>query len=238
MNETNNPRHIAFIMDGNGRWAKEHLLQRSQGHIAGAKALEKIIEYCHKINIEVITFYAFSTENWNRPQQEVQGLMNLFSNYLDRLYDIFKDGGEEKYKYSRICFIGNLSVFSETLQEKIRRITELSDKREYKITVNIAVNYGGRDDIVNAVNSFIKRNPNKNINEKELSQYLYTGNQPDPDLIIRTGGELRLSNFLLWQAAYAEYFSSPVYWPDFTPEKLDEALFNYKNRIRKYGGLI
>jgi undecaprenyl diphosphate synthase len=224
-------------MDGNGRWAKEHFMQRSQGHIAGAKALEKIIDYCHKINIEVITFYAFSTENWSRPKQEVAGLMNLFSGYLDRLYEMFKDGGDEKYKHSRICFLGNLSVFSDILQEKIRRIKELSDKREYKTTVNIAVNYGGRDDIVNAVNTFMKSNPNKIITEKDLSQYLYTAKQPDPDLIIRTGGELRLSNFLLWQAAYAEYFSSPVYWPDFTPDRLDEAINNFKNRIRKYGGL-
>jgi undecaprenyl diphosphate synthase len=224
-------------MDGNGRWAREHFMQRSQGHIAGAKALEKIIDYCHKINIEVITFYAFSTENWSRPKQEVAGLMNLFSGYLDRLYEMFKDGGDEKYKHSRICFLGNLSVFSDILQEKIRRIKELSDKREYRTTVNIAVNYGGRDDIVNAVNTFIKSNPNKSITEKDLSQYLYTAKQPDPDLIIRTGGELRLSNFLLWQAAYAEYFSSPVYWPDFTPDRLDEAINNFKNRIRKYGGL-
>lgn len=238
MNKSNNPRHIGFIMDGNGRWASERNLKRFQGHMEGAKALENIVEHCHKIKIEIITFYAFSTENWNRPKDEVNALLGLFSNYLDRLYTEFKDGGNEKYKNIGICFLGDLSAFSKSLNDKIRRIKDLSDKREHEMTVNIAINYGGRSDIVNAVNSFIKKNPKKYISEENLSQYLYTKNQPDPDLIIRTGGELRLSNFLIWQAAYAEFFSSPVYWPDFTPQLLDEAINNFKTRTRRYGGLV
>ncbi len=227
------PVHIGFIMDGNGRWAKAQKLLRTNGHSAGVTAMEKIIRHCGDLGVRFVTFYAFSTENWSRPKAEVDFLMNLFSSYMDKVISDIKKGTMEAH----FRFIGDLSVFGKDLRDKIDYIAENTAENAKKITVNIAVNYGGRNEIVNAVNAFISENPNKYITEKDIAERLYTGSQPDPDLIIRTAGESRLSNFLLWQASYSEIYISPVCWPDFTPDELDKALDDYGKRTRKFGGL-
>lgn len=233
LNHANIPVHIGFIMDGNGRWAKARKLMRTQGHSAGVTAMEKIIRHCGDIGVRCVTFYAFSTENWSRPKAEVDFLMNLFSTYMDNvIHDIKSDKMEANFR-----FIGDMSIFSDDFREKINYISEKTAKNSENIVVNIAVNYGGRAEIVHAVNEFIAENPNKIVTEKDISERLYTGLLPDPDLIIRTAGESRLSNFLLWQASYSEIYITPVCWPDFTPDELDKALKDYGRRTRKFGGL-
>ncbi len=229
------PIHIGFIMDGNRRWAKERGLTTPQGHKAGADALERIVEACFERGIRHITFYAFSTENWNRPAAEVSALMSLFSRYLDSLLDRWENSDKAVYHHTRICFIGDLSGFDNKFRERVDRIENLSKTKEIRMTMNIAINYGGRADILQAVNRAIREGKTE-LTEQDIDDRLYTAGQPDPDLIVRTGGEMRLSNFLLWQSSYAEYYSDSCYWPDFDGNRLDVALEVYAKRIRKFGG--
>ncbi len=231
------PAHIGFIMDGNGRWAKAKKMMRTQGHDAGVSALEMIVRHCRDVGVRCVTFYAFSTENWSRPKTEVDHLMKLFSVYMEKLIKEIKSGGLKTYEGSSVRFIGDMSVFDGEFREKIEYIKEKTSGNSENFVVNIAVNYGGRAEIVHAVNEFISENPNKIITEKDIADHLYTADLPDPDLIIRTAGESRLSNFLLWQASYSEIYISPVCWPDFTPDELDKALEDYGRRTRKFGGL-
>lgn len=225
-------------MDGNGRWATARDLKRSKGHQAGVNALDHIIQYCYDIGIKNITFYAFSTENWTRPAEEVSKLMKILTRYLRVMMDRFHHDSSELYRHTKVRFIGDLGVFNPLQRSKINRIMNQSDKVNYKMTLNIAINYGGRAEIVKSVNEYIQKNPGKKITEKDITAHLYTAGQPDPDLIIRTGGEMRLSNFLIWQAAYTEYYSTPVLWPDFNKEHLDDAIKAYQTRTRKFGGLV
>lgn len=227
------PNHIAVIMDGNGRWAKKKLLPRLIGHNKGLDSVKKIIECSIKYKIKALTLYAFSTENWKRPIKEVEGLLKLFSQSISK---------ESKKIHSndiRLKFIGDVSILTKTLQEKIKKI-EKETSRNTSLILNIALNYGGRLDIVNSVNNFYK-NKNKNktikITEKNVANGLYTKGQPDVDLLIRTGGEQRISNFLLWQIAYAELYFSKKLWPDFNEKVFVDALYFFQNTERKFGSI-
>ncbi|MBR3715301.1 MAG: di-trans,poly-cis-decaprenylcistransferase [Clostridia bacterium] len=220
-------KHIAFIMDGNGRWAQKRLLPRSQGHVAGLKTFTEIVKYCFKLGIANVTVYAFSTENWNRSEEEVSALMGLLEKNIDENADELIENG------IRIIFLGDKTPLSKTLAEKMKRLEERSSHN--KGILNVAVNYGARDEIVNAVNALISENKTA-VTAEDISEHLYTKNSPDPDLIVRTAGEKRLSNFLLWQAAYSEFYYSDKLWPDFTPADVDLALENFMSRHRKYGG--
>ena len=231
------PEHIAFIMDGNGRWASARGMKRSQGHYAGAKTLDEITRLCYKKGIRIVTFYAFSTENWRRPAEEVAALTNILTEYLKKMIGYFEEGSDEIYTHTRVRFIGDTSVFSLVQRGMIDKIASVSKKSESQMEMNIAVNYGGRAEIVNAVNSFIKEHKGKKISEKDICERIYTAGQPDPDLIIRTAGEMRLSNFLIWQSAYSEFVSVPVCWPDFGEKELDAAIEEYNSRTTKFGGL-
>lgn len=231
------PRHIAIIMDGNGRWAKKRGMPRSFGHKAGVAVAEKIIDYAIDIKLQHISLYAFSTENWQRPDEEISTLMTLFDTYAEKVINRYYAEKTERYKSLYIRFLGDTSVLSPSIREKIDTIEVLNRERTPSTIVNIAVNYGGRREIVKAVNDFIVRNPGKHITEADIEKYLYFSGQPDPDLIIRTGGEMRLSNFMLWESAYSEYYSCPVYWPDFSPEDLDRAVIDFNKRTRRFGGV-
>ena len=233
MEEENLPKHIAIIMDGNRRWAKSKNMPVSFGHKEGAKTLEKIVRYANKIGIKYITVYAFSTENWKRTTEEVISLMNLFQSYLD---DYSKRADSENIK---VKIIGNRQGLSEKMQKSIEKCMERT-KDNTGITFNIALNYGGRDEITNAVKHIAEKIQNKEINieditEQMISDNLYTAEQPDPDLLIRTSGELRLSNFLPWQLAYTEFLFVDKNWPDFNEKDLDDAIEVYKSRNRKFG---
>lgn len=233
MEEENLPKHIAIIMDGNRRWAKSKNMPVSFGHKEGAKTLEKIVRYANKIGIKYITVYAFSTENWKRTTEEVIALMNLFQSYLD---DYSKRADSENIK---VKIIGNRQGLSEKMQKSIEKCMERT-KDNTGITFNIALNYGGRDEITNAVKHIAEKIQNKEINieditEQMISDNLYTAEQPDPDLLIRTSGELRLSNFLPWQLAYTEFLFVDKNWPDFNEKDLDDAIEVYKRRNRKFG---
>ena len=229
----NMPKHIAIIMDGNRRWAKSKGKLASFGHKEGAKTLEKIVRYGNKIGLEHITVYAFSTENWKRAEDEVSTLMSLLQNYLD---DYSKRADSENIK---VKILGDISALSKAMQKSIIECMERT-KDNTGITFNIALNYGGRDEIVKAVKSIAeevnKGNIDlKEINEELISNKLYTAGQPDPDLVIRTSGELRLSNFLPWQAVYSEFLFVEKNWPDFSEEDLDNAIIEYQKRTRKFG---
>lgn len=233
MEEENLPKHIAIIMDGNRRWAKSKNMPVSFGHKEGAKTLEKIVRYANKIGIKYITVYAFSTENWKRTTEEVIALMNLFQSYLD---DYSKRADSENIK---VKIIGNRQGLSEKMQKSIEKCMERT-KDNTGITFNIALNYGGRDEITNAVKHIAEKIQNKEINieditEQMISDNLYIAEQPDPDLLIRTSGELRLSNFLPWQLAYTEFLFVDKNWPDFNEKDLDDAIEVYKSRNRKFG---
>ena len=233
MEEENLPKHIAIIMDGNRRWAKSKNMPVSFGHKEGAKTLEKIVRYANKIGIKYITVYAFSTENWKRTTEEVIALMNLFQSYLD---DYSKRADSENIK---VKIIGNRQGLSEKMQKSIEKCMERT-KDNTGITFNIALNYGGRDEITNAVKHIAEKIQNKEINieditEQMISDNLYTAEQPDPDLLIRTSGELRLSNFLPWQLAYTEFLFVDKNWPDFNEKDLDDAIEVYKSRNIKFG---
>lgn len=223
------PEHIGIIMDGNGRWAKKRGMPRSAGHRAGAKNFRVITRYCNSIGIKYLTVYAFSTENWKRPDEEVTALMNLFKEYLEEALRDFRD------ENIRTRFIGDVTAFSPELQELIKETQELSADKT-GLTLNIAMNYGGRAELVTAIKKLAESNCE--ITEEAVSASLYTAGQPDPDLIIRPSGEYRTSNFLLWQSAYSEYvFMDDILWPDFTTENLEEAIDEYCKRNRRYGGV-
>lgn len=229
------PQHLGLIMDGNGRWAKKRGLPRTAGHTAGANTFRKITRYCNKIGIKYLTVYAFSTENWKRPINEVEALMKLFKDYLE---EALRDFTEENI---RVCFIGDKTAFSSDLQNLITRIEEVS-KNKTGLVLNIAMNYGGRSEIVDAVKKIATRISKNEMNideitEQSISKNLYTSWQPDPDFIIRPSGEFRTSNFLLWQSAYSELYFMDILWPDFTSKDLDHALLEYANRNRRFGGI-
>ena len=222
--------HIAFIMDGNGRWAKKRGMPREFGHKNGAKTFEKIVEYCGELGIKAATFYVFSTENWKRSEKEVNALMKLLDDYLDECENqVLKKG-----KNIRFIFLGDKSAFSESLRQKMIKIEDIS--KENSRIVNLAINYGGRSEIVNAYNQLLASGK-KDITEDDVSGVMYTKNSPELDMIIRTGGDIRISNFLLWQAAYAELYFTDKLWPDFSEKDLDEAINEFKRRQRRFGGV-
>jgi len=231
--ETGNmPEHIAFIMDGNGRWGTKRGFPRTAGHAQGAKTFRKIVEYCMKIKIKTVTFYAFSSENWVRPEEEVSALMKIMDRNLDDLLAKFSRYDVE------INFIGDISRFEEINFKMFSKMKDIQTKTLGKtMKVNIAMNYGGRDEIVNAANRAFRRNGGGPVTADMIEKELYTQGQKDPDLIIRTAGEKRISNFLLWQCAYSEFWFTDVLWPDFNEKILNEAIFDYSNRKRKYGGI-
>lgn len=222
------PKHIAFIMDGNGRWAKKRLMPREYGHKVGAQVFQKITEYCGDIGIHAVTVYAFSTENWRRPQNEVNAIFKLFDEYIEKAAKSLSE------KNIRVIFLGDKSVFKEELRQKMEKLEHDSINNE-KI-LNIAINYGGRDEICHAVNECIRQGIT-NITESDISAHLYTSQSPEPDLIVRTGGEYRLSNFLMWQSAYAELYFTDTLWPDMTSKQVDEAVRVFQSRNRRYGGV-
>ncbi len=222
------PQHIAIIMDGNGRWAKKRGLARSFGHVEGAKALRRIIEYLPKIGVKYLTVYAFSTENWNRSEEEVSTLMSLFLKYIkNERKSMIKNG-------IRFYVSGRKNNVSQNLLSEIEKLQEETKNNE-RLTLNIAFNYGGRAEIIDAVNKIIETDE-KNIDEKIFSKYLYNS-FPDPDLVIRTSGECRISNFLLWQIAYSELYITDILWPDFDEKEIDKAIENYSKRDRRFGGV-
>lgn len=231
------PDHIAIIMDGNGRWAKERKLPRTFGHKIGVKVAENIIDYAIDRKLKYLTLYAFSTENWQRPEDEVSSLMSLFDDYAEKVINRYYSDETGKYKSLYIRFLGDISVLSNSIRKKIDTIESLNKERIPETVINIAVNYGGRHEITNAVNCFIEKNPGRHITQSDIAENLYFREQPEPDLIIRTGGEMRLSNFMLWEAAYSEFYSTAVYWPDFTKEELDKAVIDFNKRNRRYGGI-
>lgn len=225
MNQLN---HLAIIMDGNGRWAKRRSKLRSSGHEAGAKSLEEIAIFCAKKEIKFLTLYAFSTENWKRPKSEVDFLMNLLSKFLKSKAKMCK---ENNIKFN---VIGDISAFSTDLQEQISKL-KFNTQSNSGLNLNLALNYGSRNEIVRAVNLALENG--EKISENTINSHLDTANFGDIDLLIRTGGEQRLSNFLLWQASYAELVFTPTLWPDFTPNELEQIIQNYQNIHRKFGGL-
>ena len=235
ISELNIPKHIGIIMDGNGRWAKKRHMPRSAGHNQGGKVFRKIARYCSDIGVKYLTVYAFSTENWKRPQEEIDALMKLFKEYLDEALRDFKDDSIV------VRFIGDKSPFDKELQELMIENEEGSKDRDGMV-LNIAMNYGSRDEIVRAVKGISENVKNgiidiESIDETMVSEYLYTANQPDPDLIIRPSGEYRISNFLLWQCAYSEFVIMNTLWPDFSTDDLDEAIRVFNNRNRRFGGV-
>ena len=235
LNESALPVHIGIIMDGNGRWAKKRGLPRKAGHSAGAKTFRKITRYCSDIGIKYLTVYAFSTENWKRPEDEVRSLMKLFKSYLEEALADFKDDSIV------VKFIGDKAPFDEDLRNLMIENEESSKDRDGMV-LNIAMNYGSRDEIVRAVKNICNDVQSgavltENIDEQLISDYLYTSGQPDPDLIIRPSGEYRISNFLLWQSAYTEFVIMNKLWPDFETSDLDEAIKIYSQRNRRYGGV-
>ncbi len=227
----NAPAHVAIIMDGNGRWAKQRGLPRAAGHKAGTDNLRRVIEAAVELGIRILTIYAFSTENWQRPADEVNGLMSIFEEVIDReLGDLHRNG-------VRLRHIGRLDRLSPAFADKVRAAIALT-RDNTRLTLNIAFNYGGRAEIVEAVRSIVAAGlPPEQITDDTVAAHLYTAGQPDPDLIIRTSGEMRVSNFLIWQGAYSEYYITPTYWPDFDKEQLRLALEEYSRRHRRFGGL-
>lgn len=229
------PKHVGIIMDGNGRWAKKRGLPRKAGHTEGARTFRKITRYCSEVGIKYLTVYAFSTENWKRPEDEVGALMKLFKSYLEEAISDFKDDDIV------VRFIGDKSGFSDELRQLMEENEECSKDRDGMV-LNIAMNYGSRDEIVRAVKNICRDVRNGSITEADIterliSDNLYTAGQPDPDLIIRPSGEYRISNFMLWQSAYTEFVIMNKLWPDFQKSDLDEALRIYSQRNRRYGGV-
>ena len=232
---SNLPRHVAVIMDGNGRWAQKHVLPRSAGHKAGAEAFRTIATCCKDLGIEYLTVYAFSTENWKRPRSEVEAIMKLLDEYLrESVETMARDN-------IRLRFLGDVSVLSPSLRALIEETDEITRHIE-GFQANICLNYGGRDELVRAARAFArdcmdgKRTP-EDLTEEAFPDYLYSAGLPDPELLIRPGGELRVSNFLLWQCAYSEIYVTDTLWPDFGKAELDKALVWYQGRDRRFGGL-
>lgn len=229
------PEHIGIIMDGNGRWAQKRGLPRSAGHKQGARTFREIVRYCRSIGIRYLTVYAFSTENWKRPQSEIDAIMNLLRDYLDELE---RHSDEEQ---GVLRFIGDMAPLAEDLRQRITDVQERTAGRE-GITVNIALNYGGRHEIVHAVQQAVSLARQgtltpEAVNKALVDSLMYTAGQPPVDLIIRPSGEQRISNFLLWQGAYAEFVFMDVLWPDFTPGDLDRAITEFQRRSRRFGGI-
>jgi undecaprenyl diphosphate synthase len=225
------PGHIAIIMDGNGRWAKQRGLPRSAGHRAGTDNIRRVIESAVEHGVKMLTLYAFSTENWKRPGDEVRGLMGLLLYAVDREADNLNRNGVQ------IRHIGSLEGLDKKLVQRLQYAVDLTRGND-RLVVNVAFNYGGRAEIVEAARRLVREGvAPEEITEELLASRLYTGGAPDPDLVIRTAGEMRLSNFLIWQAAYAEYWSTPVFWPDFGKEQLHEAVLEFGRRKRKFGAL-
>jgi undecaprenyl diphosphate synthase len=223
------PNHIAIIMDGNGRWARKRGLPRQAGHRQGAENLRRIINACVEFGVKTLTIYAFSTENWGRPESEIRGLMRIFARVLDQEIDDLSAQG--------VCLhhLGDLSGIDPKLQEKVRRAIELT-KDNNTLILNVAFNYGGRAEILHATRQMLADGiAPEDLTEELFSSYLFTAGLADPDLVIRTSGELRISNFLIWQAAYAEYYPTPAYWPDFGREELYEAIVAFNRRERRFG---
>ncbi len=226
------PRHIAIILDGNGRWAKKRGLPRTAGHAVGAETFRKIATYCKDIGVQYLTVYAFSTENWRRPQEEVSTIMKLLGNYLQEAIDTMEK------EHIRLKIFGDTAALSAELRAMVERTEEIS--RHYEgIQANICLNYGGRDEILHAARRYAEDyaagKADAELTEEGFASYLYSAGVPDPDLLIRPGGEQRISNFLLWQCAYAEFYFTDVLWPDFTPEELDRAIEAFNSRDRRYG---
>ena len=225
------PQHVAIIMDGNGRWARQRGLPRLAGHRAGVENLRRIIRASGEFGVKILTLYAFSTENWSRPRKEVLGLMRLLSEALEHELDELNKNG------AQLRHLGEMEGLAPRLQKGIRHALELTAHND-RIIVCIALNYGGRREIVEAVRRMLREGvPAEEVTEQAVSQRLYSAGLRDPDLIIRTAGEMRLSNFLIWQAAYSEFYSTPTCWPDFGPDELYQALLAYGERVRKFGGL-
>lgn len=223
-------KHIAFIMDGNGRWAKKRGMPREYGHKAGAKTFERILERCSERGMQAVTFYVFSTENWKRSEREVSALMKLLDDYLGECEKQL----EKKEKDMRFVFLGDKTPFSSALRTKMERIEKIS-KTNSRI-VNLAINYGGRSELVHAFNLLVKRGAGE-VTEKDINDALYTRESPELDMIVRTGGDLRISNFLLWQAAYAELYFTDKLWPDLTEDDVDDIIEDFKRRQRRFGGV-
>ena len=227
------PRHIAIIMDGNGRWAKQRGLPRTAGHAAGAESFRRIANYCRTLGVKYLTVYAFSTENWKRSEDEILGIMRLLKKYLE---EALRDMEKNRVSFK---FFGDLSRLDPKLQKMCMDAENRS--RDYDVQVNFCLNYGGRDEIVRAARRFSEDVQNgkyrpEDLTEELMSSYLYSADVPDPELIIRPSGEMRISNFLLWQSAYSEYVVMDVLWPDFTPADLDCAIEEYHRRNRRFGG--
>ena len=228
------PKHIAIIMDGNGRWAEKRKLPKIAGHRAGVAAVERVIEAARDLGVEVLTFYTFSTENWKRPKKEVSALMGLIAEYIGlKGKELIKQG-------ARVRVIGRSEELPPEVQKKLKELEESSAKNK-KILVNFAINYGGRTEITDAARKIAKDvQSNKispeDITEEKFSSYLYTAGTPDPELVVRTSGEMRISNFLLWQISYSELYITDTLWPDFGKKELEQAIATYSNRDRRYGG--
>lgn len=225
------PRHIAIIMDGNGRWAKKRGLPRLAGHQAGTENLRRVIRASVEFGVRYLTFYAFSTENWGRPKEEVEGLLKILETVIEKeLNELHQEG-------VRLVHIGRLERLPTGLRGKVEAAIELT-KNNTRLTVVLAFNYGGRDELVYAFEEMLKAGVKpEDVSEKLISQNLFTAGIPDPDLVIRTSGEMRLSNFLIWQAAYSELYITPTYWPDFDRDELKKALNSFCKRSRRFGGL-
>ena len=222
-------KHIAFIMDGNGRWAKKRHLPREFGHKAGAEVFENLVNYCYDIGIGAVTVYAFSTENWKRPQKEIEAIFNLFSYYIDHYVEKLRN------RSVRFIFIGDREQFSENLKKRMANVEKKTENND-RMLLYVGVNYGGRADICHAVNTLIAQGKT-NITEEDITNNVYTHLSPDPDLIVRTGGEYRLSNFLIWQSAYSELYITDTLWPDMKNSDVDVAVEEFMRRDRRFGGL-
>ena len=234
MPERNVPGHIAIILDGNGRWAKKRGLPRTAGHAAGSETFRKIATYCKNIGVKYLTVYAFSTENWSRPEDEVKAIMKLLDKYLhEAIQTMERDNIKMK-------ILGDVSRLSDDLKAEIAETNEISSRYE-GFQANICLNYGGRDEIVKAARQYaedrVAGKADVELSEEEFSNYLYSAGMPDPDLLIRPGGEKRISNFLLWQCAYSEFYFTDVLWPDFDEKELDKAIEEFNRRDRRFGGV-
>jgi len=225
------PNHVAIVPDGNGRWAEQRGLPRLVGHLAGAKNMRRVVEYLDQYSVKHMTLYGFSTENWSRPEDEVKGLFHLLEKFIDHDVPEFHKRG------IRLHHLGRLGELPPSLQQAMNRAVELT-KNNTGMTLNLAFNYGGRAEILDAVHHLIADSISpQDIDEKLFNSYLYTAGLPDVDLLIRTGDELRLSNFLIWQTAYSEYYFTKVLWPDFSKKEIKKALLSYSQRQRRFGGL-
>ena len=222
------PQHIAIIMDGNGRWATKRGLPRESGHVRGVENFRRVVTHCRDVGISVVTVYAFSTENWSRPAHEVNAIMQLLDRYFD---EAMRDAEKNGIKY---CFIGDISVLKSELRQKAERLRALT--ADYPLTLNIALNYGGRDEITRACNRLIAAGKTS-VTEADLACAMDTAESGDPDFIVRTGGDTRISNFLLWQSAYAEFYFTKTLWPDLSEEELDRAILDFLGRHRRFGGV-